>query len=86
MTIRRELLWESETASDTEVRQMERQHIEALRENDPPIGYNRWPKLRGGSHPGMTIPPSVSFSGSSETFGSVRESGAGRGGRSDNGE
>jgi hypothetical protein len=47
MTIRREILWESETASDTEVRQMERQHIEALRANDPAIGYNLWPKPKG---------------------------------------
>jgi len=44
MTIRREILWESETASDTEVRQMEKKYIEALRANDPGIGYNRWPK------------------------------------------
>jgi hypothetical protein len=47
MTIRREILWESETASDTEVRRMERQYIEALRANDPAIGYNRWPKPKG---------------------------------------
>ena len=44
MTIRRETLWESETASDAEVRQTEREYIEALSANDPAIGYNRWPK------------------------------------------
>jgi hypothetical protein len=49
MTIRREILWESETASDAEVRQIEKQHIEVLRANDPAIGYNRWPKLKGES-------------------------------------
>lgn len=47
MTIRREILWESETASDAEIRQVEKQYIEALRANDPVIGYNRWPKLKG---------------------------------------
>ena len=43
-TIRREILWESETATDGEVRRKEVEYITALRSNDPAIGYNRWPK------------------------------------------
>ena len=45
-TIRREIVWESETATDTEVNQKEIEFIHALRSNDPAIGYNRWPKLK----------------------------------------
>jgi hypothetical protein len=44
-TIRREILWESETASDSELNQKEVGFIVALRSNDPAIGYNRWPKF-----------------------------------------
>lgn len=43
--IRREILWESETASDTEVRAKELEFIRAFRSNDPAVGYNRWPRL-----------------------------------------
>lgn len=43
-TIRKEILWESEAASDAEVSQKEIECITALRANDPAIGYNRWPK------------------------------------------
>ena len=45
-TIRKEILWESESASDAEVNDMEIHIITELRSNDPAIGYNRWPKLR----------------------------------------
>jgi hypothetical protein len=45
MTVRREILWESETASNKEVLQKERELIVALRANDPAIGYNRNPCL-----------------------------------------
>ena len=45
-TIKREILWESEDASDAEVNQMEIQYITSLRSNDPAIGYNRWPKFK----------------------------------------
>lgn len=47
-TIRKEILWESETAADTEVRQMEIGFIRQLRSNDPSIGYNRSPRFKGG--------------------------------------
>ncbi len=44
-TIRREVIWESETATDAEVRQVEVEAIRSHRSNDPTVGYNRWPKL-----------------------------------------
>lgn len=47
-TIRKEILWESETASNSEVSRMEVEYINALRSNHPSIGYNRWPARRGG--------------------------------------
>jgi hypothetical protein len=45
-TIRREILWESETATDAEVSAKELAFILELRANDPAIGYNRWPKFK----------------------------------------
>ena len=44
-SIRKAILWESETASDTEVNAKEVEYIEALRSNDPAVGYNRWPRF-----------------------------------------
>jgi hypothetical protein len=46
-TIRREILWESEFASDAEVNQKELEFIRKLRANDPRVGYNQWPKPDG---------------------------------------
>jgi DNA modification methylase len=43
-TIRREIIWESETASDVEVSRVEVEAIRAYRSNHPEIGYNRWPR------------------------------------------
>jgi hypothetical protein len=43
--IRREILWESETASDAEVNQKEVAFIRTHRSNDTAIGYNQWPKF-----------------------------------------
>jgi hypothetical protein len=43
-TITREILWESKSASDSEVNQNEVELIRLHRSNDPAIGYNRWPK------------------------------------------
>jgi hypothetical protein len=45
LTIRKEILWESDSASDGEVRRMEAEFIRKLRANDPAIGYNRWPRF-----------------------------------------
>jgi putative N-acetylmannosamine-6-phosphate epimerase len=47
-TIRKELLWESETATDAEANRKEVEFITAFKSNDPAIGYNRWPKRRSG--------------------------------------
>jgi hypothetical protein len=45
-TIRKEILWESETASDSEVNAKEIEFIRYLRSNDPNVGYNQWPRLK----------------------------------------
>ena len=44
-TIRKEIIWESETATDKEVNQKEIELIKQLKSNDPAIGYNQWPKI-----------------------------------------
>jgi hypothetical protein len=46
-SVQREVLWESETASDTEVNAKEVEFIRVHRSNDPALGYNKWPKFRG---------------------------------------
>ena len=43
-SITREILWESETASQTEIAQKEIEYIKLYNSNNPNIGYNRWPK------------------------------------------
>jgi hypothetical protein len=45
-TVRKQILWESETATDTEVRRMEIEMIVEHRSNDPKLGYNRTPKFK----------------------------------------
>lgn len=45
-TIRKEILWESTTALDTEVNQKEVEFIISLQSNNPEIGYNQWPKFK----------------------------------------
>jgi hypothetical protein len=61
-TIRKEILWESETASDAEVNRMEVSYIRALGSNNPLVGYNRWPKYRAadpfdGAPSPVEVPP-----------------------------
>jgi hypothetical protein len=46
LTIRKEILWESDTASDADVRREEIRYIELLGSNDPTVGYNRWPRFQ----------------------------------------
>jgi len=46
-SIRKQILWESESATDVEVNEREVEFIIKLRSNDPAIGYNRWPKFKG---------------------------------------
>ena len=45
-TIRKEILWESELATNQEVNQKELEFILALRANNPKIGYNQRPKFK----------------------------------------
>jgi len=45
-TIRKEILWESDTASNSEVNKKEVEFILFYRSNDPAVGYNQWPKFR----------------------------------------
>jgi hypothetical protein len=49
-SIRKEILWESETASDAEVNRREVEFIVAQKANNPAIGYNRWPKFDNSQH------------------------------------
>lgn len=44
--IRKQILWESETASDAEVSRIEVEFIWQYNSNNPSIGYNKWPKFR----------------------------------------
>lgn len=50
-TIRKEILWESETATNEELTRMEIHFIRLLKSNDPAVGYNRWPKFIPGPSP-----------------------------------
>jgi hypothetical protein len=43
-TVRKEILWESDTASEAELSAKEVEMIRRHRSNDPRIGYNRWPR------------------------------------------
>jgi hypothetical protein len=45
-TIRKEILWESETATDQEANQKEVEMINLYQSNNPVIGYNQWPKFK----------------------------------------
>lgn len=46
-TARKQVLWESETATDADVSAREVEFILELRSNDPLVGYNRWPRWKG---------------------------------------
>jgi len=46
-TIRKGILWESESASDSEAYRKEVEFIRQYRSNNPAVGYNRWPKFKG---------------------------------------
>ena len=45
-TIRKEILWESNTATDKEINQKEIEFINLYQSNNPTIGYNQWPKFK----------------------------------------
>jgi hypothetical protein len=46
MTVRKEILWESETATKADVLEMERKLIVETGANDPAIGYNLRPRWK----------------------------------------
>ncbi len=48
-TIRKEILWESESSTDAEINQKEIELINLYSSNDPAVGYNQWPKFRQNS-------------------------------------
>ena len=45
-TIRKQILWESETASEEELSSKEVEFIRQYQSNNPLFGYNRWAKLK----------------------------------------
>lgn len=45
-TIRKEILWESESAADKEVNKKEIEYIRLYKSNNPNIGYNQFPKFK----------------------------------------
>lgn len=45
--VKKEILWESDSASDAEVNRVEIEFIGKYGSNDPSRGYNRWPKFKG---------------------------------------
>jgi hypothetical protein len=46
-SVRKQILWESESASDEELSAKEIEYIRQYRANDPAVGYNRWPRIPG---------------------------------------
>ncbi len=45
-TIRKEILWESEIATDKEVNKTEIEYIKLFESNNPKVGYNQFPKFK----------------------------------------
>jgi len=43
-TVTRDILWQSETATRSELNQMEIEFILEFRSNDPRVGYNQFPR------------------------------------------
>lgn len=45
-SVRKEILWESDSATDADLAEKEIEMIRRFQSNNPDIGYNRWPKWR----------------------------------------
>ncbi|WP_346937335.1 GIY-YIG nuclease family protein [Clostridium sp.] len=45
-TIRKEILWESEIATDKEVNKKEIEYIKLFESNNSKVGYNQFPKFK----------------------------------------
>lgn len=48
-TIRKQILWESEDCSESELSSKEVEFIKQFDSNNPEVGYNRWPKYNGNT-------------------------------------
>ena len=48
-TVRKQILWESESATEAELSVKEVEFIRQYQSNNPAVGYNLWPKFREGS-------------------------------------
>ena len=44
-TVRKQILWESEGCTESELSQKEVKFIRKYQSNNPKVGYNRWPKF-----------------------------------------
>ena len=44
-TVRKQILWESSSATESELSEKEVEFIKLHQSNNPKIGYNRWPKF-----------------------------------------
>ncbi len=56
LTARKQILWESDTATDAEVRAMEVKLIREHRSNDPAVGYNLTPKFLAPAEHAPMVP------------------------------
>jgi hypothetical protein len=45
-SIRKQILWESENATEKELSEKEVEFINQFQSNNPSIGYNQWPKFK----------------------------------------
>lgn len=45
-SVRKQILWESENATESDLAAKEVEMIHKYRSNDPAVGYNRWPKFK----------------------------------------
>jgi hypothetical protein len=48
-TVRKQILWESASCSESELAAKEVEFILKHKSNDPKIGYNRWPKFKSST-------------------------------------
>jgi len=48
-TVRKKILWESETATEAELSTKEVAMIRKYQSNNPMIGYNQWPNFNAGT-------------------------------------
>ena len=44
--VRKQILWESENCSESELSKKEIEFIKKYQSNNPEIGYNQWPKFK----------------------------------------